>query len=543
MSPHPGTRPLARLGTAVLLLTAPPTLAAQPALRSRPLVLRADFEPPAGGAGPALGAPPAGWALVWPLPPGASVGLDTTAPHAGRLSLRLVQPAAGRRVGAFARRPVTLSPDAVALRVRVWIRTDHVSGRAVHFLGAFAPAYAALRRPPAYVRSVDSTPALLAGVLTETTGPTGTTPWTRYDAVFPVLAGRVVELAFALRLDGTGTAWYDDLVVEPLTAADVAAAPPSAAARAYALAAFDTLRAHALDADQVDWPALRAHVLAGLAGARNRADAYEAVRFALRAVNPHARFQTPAAARADLADDPAADTAPGTRPTGAVLGRHGYLAVPEFHGLHPARMTRYAEAAHAALRVQAAAGVCGYLVDLRGNTGGNSYPMLAAVGPLLFAYYREADGSGWWRYDRGRLTMGDTIWVDVRRPAAARPRAPVAVLVDGRTASAAEAVLLRFVGRDGARTFGQPTAGYTTGNGDYGLADGARLVVTTSRMRDRLGRRYGGVIAPDEVVAPAAGDGPPPAPADDPVVRAAAAWLDTRPACRAHAGPARVRAG
>ena len=69
----------------------------------------------------------------------------------------------------------------------------------------------------------------------------------------------------------------------------------------------------------------------------------------------------------------------------------------------------------------------------------------------------------------------------------ARPDAPVAVLVGSRTASSGEAAALRFIGRPGARTVGQPTDGFTTGNSDYGLADGARLLFPTGRIRDRLG--------------------------------------------------------
>ena len=546
----------ARLAAAVLP-AAPPALAAQAAPGSpappaaHAPALRADFEAPDGSAapapGPAPGAFPEGWTLR-PLPAGASAGRDTAAPHGGRFSLRAVQPAAGGHVTALARRPVTLPPNAAAVRLAVWIRTEGVAGHAGYTFEAFAPAYAARRRPPADARPADSAVASLTGVEhRRTVGPTGTTPWTRYEAVLPVIADRVRELSVAVHLDGTGTAWFDDLTVEPLTTSDVAAAPPSAAARAYALAAFDTLRAHALDADEVDWPALRAHVLAGVVGARTPADAYPAVEFAVRAVNPHSFFLTPADWATAAADETAADTAaaPGARPAGAVLGHHGYLAVPAFHALGLRRMTRYAEAGHAALRAQAAAGVCGYVVDLRGNTGGSSLPMVAAVAPLL--YEREDKPADRWRYDRGRLTWRDTVRVDVRQPAAARSDAPVAVLVDGQTGSSGELTVLEFVGRPHTRTFGQPTYGRTTNNGVYALADGARLVVTESRMQDHVGRRYGGVITPDVLVAPVATAGPPPAPApaltEDPVVRAAEAWLDTQPACRARREAARTRAG
>lgn len=117
--------------------------------------------------------------------------------------------------------------------------------------------------------------------------------------------------------------------------------------------------------------------------------------------------------------------------------------------------------------------------------------------------------------------------VRAARPARTRADAPAAVLMDGQTASSGEMTALRFVGRPNTRTFGAPTYGVTTGNEDYVLADGAALFITVSRMKDRTGRAYGGPIPPDEPVEPAEAA----TLAEDPVVRAALAWLGRQPAC------------
>ncbi|MEV8607654.1 S41 family peptidase [Amycolatopsis sp. NPDC051373] len=101
---------------------------------------------------------------------------------------------------------------------------------------------------------------------------------------------------------------------------------------------------------------------------------------------------------------------------------------------------------------------------------------------------------------------------------------PVAVVTSALTGSSGEATLIAFRGLARAATFGQPTAGFATGNAVFRLSDGAELLITTVQEMDRTGRVYGNTpIAPDH---------PLPATATtDEVIAAASAWLHTRPGC------------
>ncbi|WP_275655875.1 S41 family peptidase [Streptococcus anginosus] len=67
---------------------------------------------------------------------------------------------------------------------------------------------------------------------------------------------------------------------------------------------------------------------------------------------------------------------------------------------------------------------------------------------------------------------------------------PIAILVNGNTASSGEMTTLAFKGLPNVKTFGKPTAGYTTGNMVYSLYDGATIQLTVSRIIDRKGNRY-----------------------------------------------------
>ena len=194
---------------------------------------------------------------------------------------------------------------------------------------------------------------------------------------------------------------------------------------------------------------------------------------------------------------------------------------------------RYVDAAHDAIREGATARTCGWVVDLRRNTGGSLPPMLAAAGPILgegtAVGYRGKDGAtSWFGYQDGTVTAdGQPIRsLAARRPARLeRPRPPVAVLTSRLTGSSGEGVAMAFRGRPGARSFGEPTAGVPTGNSPHRLTDGAELHLTEAVGVDRTGRSHQTRIKPDQPVATDWTRYGSPA---DPVLQAAIAWLDMR---------------
>ena len=99
---------------------------------------------------------------------------------------------------------------------------------------------------------------------------------------------------------------------------------------------------------------------------------------------------------------------------------------------------------------------------------------------------------------------------------------PVAILTGPRTASAGEITMIAFRGQPGTRTFGQPTAGFASGNTASTLSDGATLIITTAKDADRSGQVFANLtpVPPDEPVVCA-----------DATVAAATKWLAKTPAC------------
>jgi len=170
------------------------------------------------------------------------------------------------------------------------------------------------------------------------------------------------------------------------------------------------------------------------------------------------------------------------------------------------------------IRAADATPTCGWVVDLRRNVGGNMWPMLHAVRPIL----GEANP---FTYRYGKAPWSNKLVYSLQRPDPA-----IAVLTSRLTVSSGELVAIAFHGPASTRFFGEPTAGLATSNLDMPLVDGAILVVTTDRPADRTGRAFEGPIEPDQRVAI---DWTRIGSDDDPVVHVASAWLRGQAQCRA----------
>jgi hypothetical protein len=162
----------------------------------------------------------------------------------------------------------------------------------------------------------------------------------------------------------------------------------------------------------------------------------------------------------------------------------------------------------------------GWIVDLRGNSGGNMWPMLAGVGPILgnniVGYFIDADNkSQAYQYAGGKASIDGNILSSVQNPYTLINSSPkVAVLTDHLTASSGEAMTVAFVGRPNTRSFGVSTCGLSTANAGYSLSDKSTLYLTVAVLADRNKNEFGGPIVPDVTLN-----------GDQEVVDAAVEWL------------------
>jgi len=209
-------------------------------------------------------------------------------------------------------------------------------------------------------------------------------------------------------------------------------------------------------------------------------------------------------------------------------GDIGYLELPSVSS--GPKATTYAETVHQLLGEFDDGALRGFIVDLRRNTGGSMWPLLASMGPLLGngkagAFVSSMGGADWgYNEELGAAVSEGYELLKVTEPFPVRDDLPVAVLTSPLTASFGEAIAVGFAGRAGTRRFGESTRGVTYSSTQVALADGAQLVLTVTVMADRTGQRYENALAPDETVAT---DWTRFGTADDPVLAAASRWLAT----------------
>ena len=148
----------------------------------------------------------------------------------------------------------------------------------------------------------------------------------------------------------------------------------------------------------------------------------------------------------------------------------------------------------------------GWIVDLRNNGGGNMYPMLAGIGPILgegvAGYFITPDRREIsWGFQNGNAVYNNDplkLLSDSYKLLVSNPK--VAVLLNFAIASSGEAIAVSFIGRENTKSFGSATYGLTTGNQGFRLSDNAILYLTTVYFADRNKKTYGGgPINPDVI--------------------------------------------
>ena len=140
----------------------------------------------------------------------------------------------------------------------------------------------------------------------------------------------------------------------------------------------------------------------------------------------------------------------------------------------------------------------GVVIDLRDNHGGNMYPMISALAPLL------PEGT-LLSFKTRKSTSPITLDFVVRSSGLSTEEiskfpdsTPIAILINDWTGSSGEATLLCFRGLENVRTFGIPTAGYASANQSFPMADGYTLLITIGCDVARTGEVFcDDPIAPD----------------------------------------------
>ena len=441
-----------------------------------------------------------------------SISPDSTVARSGTYSLHL-EKADPRGRGRFSQIVDARDVPSDRLRVGAWVKTlDSAASLRIRIDGGGTLLYIGRARAQ---------------------GEPDADGWHRIVIDAP-LAPNAERISFGGELDGGGEAWFDDFTVDIVQTSELPA--PSAVAARYLRQALGLIDEHAVTRGELDWPVYRSAVMAQARGAVTMADAHLAVQYALSLLGDgHSYFMSPRQMQ-NLEQRPVGNARSGREPRAPraelLSGAVGYIRLPGFAGGEHMDRVVFAEELQRLIGELESAGACRWILDLRNNQGGNLWPMLAGLGPLLgngeagASQRPNGERRRIW-YEDGKVGLGDYVQLRVRgEPYRLRaPAAPVAVLQGDETASAAEIVAAAFAARPGTRSFGSATRGATTATRTFPLMDGAALMLAVASTVDRDGRVLHGPIEPDEIVADVEGGE---ALDDQSIVHAARSWLDTQ---------------
>ncbi len=274
-------------------------------------------------------------------------------------------------------------------------------------------------------------------------------------------------------------------------------------AQNYVVEILQIMKEHAITKYDVDWGKIETEVNALAANAKSIQDTYPAINKALELLKTnHSSLYSASgkilAYHSDFNCDQLFDI---NEPQ---IDNIGYIRVDSFSGSNDSSNQNFSTNIQKEISRQDSATLKGWIVDLRDNSGGNMWPMIAGLGPLLddglHGYFIDADEQiSSWGYENGSSYLEENKIVTVEEPyILLNPLPKIAVLSSRRVASSGEATLIAFKKQNNVRVFGTDSCGLSTGNQSFSLSDGSKLNLTTIVMADREQLKYGGRIPVDQ---------------------------------------------
>jgi C-terminal processing protease CtpA/Prc len=181
-------------------------------------------------------------------------------------------------------------------------------------------------------------------------------------------------------------------------------------------------------------------------------------------------------------------------------GDIGYLSIPGFYSTDNTVRNDFVNQVNAAIReMDSHSTIKGWIVDLRNDNGGDMWPMVSGLQPLIgnevpgyFANANQKKPAEW---------KISSAFYGIKEPYHLKnANSKIAVLYSKQTGSSGEMTAICFVGKPNSRSFGNATAGLTSGNRVFSLSGDNIFVLSSSYAMDRNKKIYTGSIIPDVLI-------------------------------------------
>jgi carboxyl-terminal processing protease len=287
--------------------------------------------------------------------------------------------------------------------------------------------------------------------------------------------------------------------------------------KSYLDQSLNIIEANALNSKKVNWKKLRENVYDRASGAKRYEDVLSIYPYIFEQIDDHhgslkyknKTYSWDKTDGASVNNTIRAATKKYSSVRSEKIGKDiGYILIPgnnDFRGQHMDSISRVIKNAIAKINDK---NIKGWIIDLRINTGGNMYPMIAGLTEFLgegrvggfITSTHEPDGD--WIIKDGTFYVDSVKVTPIKYGGYPIKRdAPIAILISGNTASSGEMLAITTIGRFKSILIGEQTGGYTTTNLGFKLNEYSGLNLAVDYASDRNGKVYPKNINPDILVS------------------------------------------
>lgn len=208
---------------------------------------------------------------------------------------------------------------------------------------------------------------------------TDTHDWKKYSITL-LIDTNAKSLVAGGFLMGKGTLWFDDMEITDAPTN----IPPSKDVLNLVNEFINIIKHNSIYRDSLNWTKMQPYIDVleqGIQNADNARPVLDYIITQLRAVGDnHSFYQAKT-----MADNYAKGNIDPARPSAKMLSKEiGYISVPGFGSINDTACINFAIKIQGLIReLDGANNVKGWVVDLRQDGGGNMYPMIAGLGPLI----------------------------------------------------------------------------------------------------------------------------------------------------------------
>ncbi|KIX22677.1 hypothetical protein SY27_02310 [Flavobacterium sp. 316] len=266
----------------------------------------------------------------------------------------------------------------------------------------------------------------------------------------------------------------------------------------YLTETLDLLEEKSVNKSKIDWNEFRIDIFKKAQNAKTIQDTYSTISYAISKLNDnHSYFKPAIKSEINSEDKPLPIFSDEITPNDI-----GYIRIPFCIGAEN-EYNNYITKIREKIEKQSQKELKGWVIDLRGNFGGNMWPMLLAIEPLIgngtLGYFIDANNNNKaWKIIKGKAYIEDQLIMETTINSKENLNNQfLAILTDNQTASSGEAITVALKSRENSKSFGKPTFGVSTGCVSHQLSDGSIINLAESSFADRKMTKYGSSILPD----------------------------------------------